>query len=127
MLIVVIYVDDMIYIGNMQSEEFKLVLKREVEMTSLGLMKYFLGKQVVKSSQGICISCHKYATNILKRLLDKYKPIEAPIAIGKKLSKKDEGPKVNSTLYKSIVSILMYLTTIRLHLLYVVQFHFPYL
>ena len=45
-LIVCIYVDDIIYIGNMLLSEFKEAMKREFEMTSLGLMKYFLGIEV---------------------------------------------------------------------------------
>jgi hypothetical protein len=42
-LIVFLYVDDMIYIGNMMLEEFKHAMKIEFEMNDLELMKYFLG------------------------------------------------------------------------------------
>jgi hypothetical protein len=42
-LIVCLYVDDMIYTGNLLLNEFKAAMQSEFEMTDLGLMKYFLG------------------------------------------------------------------------------------
>jgi len=45
-LMVCLYVDDMIYTGNLMLEDFKTVMKKEFEMTDLGLMKYFLGLEV---------------------------------------------------------------------------------
>ena len=53
--------------------------------------------------------------------MDKCKPAETPIALGTKLTKNDDGPVVNATLYKQIVGILMYLTTTRPDLMYVVS------
>ena len=37
-LMVCIYVDDMVYTGNLMLEYFKTVMKKEFEMTDLGLM-----------------------------------------------------------------------------------------
>lgn len=45
-IIVCIYVDDIIYTGNMLLCEFKEAVKREFEIIDLGLMKYFLGIEV---------------------------------------------------------------------------------
>ena len=44
-LIVVLYVDDLIFIrnDNFIISKFKEALKSEFEMTNLGLLKYFLG------------------------------------------------------------------------------------
>jgi phage terminase large subunit GpA-like protein len=44
-LIAALYVDDLIFMGNMSRmvEEFKM---KEFKMTDLGLMKYFLGLEV---------------------------------------------------------------------------------
>ena len=50
--------------------------------------------------------------------MDKCKPIETPIAIGTKLTKNDDGPTINSTLYKRMVGSLMYLIAIRVDLMY---------
>ena len=71
---VCLYVDDMIYIGNLMLEDLKTDMKNEFEMTNLGLMKYFLGMEVTQTTQGIFICHHKYATNILQRFrMDKCK------------------------------------------------------
>lgn len=66
-MIVCLYVDDMIYTGNLQLERFKHAMKSEFEMTDLGIMKYFLGVEVDQSTNDIFVSQQKYATNIIKR------------------------------------------------------------
>ena len=45
MLIVVLYVDDVIFTGNdtYLIENFKTIMKEEFEMTDIGLLRYFLG------------------------------------------------------------------------------------
>jgi hypothetical protein len=63
MLVMCLYVDDLIYMGNDRSmfNEFKKSMMKEFDMTDLGLMHYFLGIEVVQSSDGIFISHKKYA------------------------------------------------------------------
>ena len=122
MLIVCCYVDDMIYIGKLIVEEFRTIMKNEFEMTSVGLMKYFLGLEVTQTDEGIFFCQRKYATYILQRLkMDKCKPTETPIPLGTKLTKNDDGTTINSTLYKRMVGNLIYLTTTRPDLMYVVS------
>lgn len=50
-LIVCIYVDDLLYTGNLHLEEFRLDMEREFEMTNLGHMKYFLGLEIEQLEQ----------------------------------------------------------------------------
>lgn len=50
------------------------------------------------------------------------KLVNIPIALGTKLSKKDEGPSVDSTFYKSLVGSLLYLTTTRPDILFATSF-----
>jgi hypothetical protein len=50
--------------------------------------------------------------------MEECNPTETPIPLGTKLSKKDEGPTVDSTLYKSLVGSLLYLTTTRPDIMY---------
>ena len=45
-LIICLYVDDLIFTGNLSIDEFKTTMKNEFDMTNLGLMKYFLGIEV---------------------------------------------------------------------------------
>ena len=76
---VCLYVDEMIYTGNLMLEEFNTVMKKEFEMIDLGLMKYFLILEVTQTDQGIFICQHKYAIDILQRYrMDKCKPAKTP-------------------------------------------------
>jgi hypothetical protein len=70
LLIVCLYVDDLIFTGNLSVEEFKTAMKTEFEMTDLGMMKYFLCIEVNQSKDGIFICQNNYENDILKRFWD---------------------------------------------------------
>ena len=55
-LVICLYVDDLIFIGDLSVSEFKKSMKIEFEMTDLGMMKYFLGIEVTQSKDGIFIN-----------------------------------------------------------------------
>ena len=69
MLIVVLYVDDVIFTGNDDYliENFKTVMKEEFQMTDMGLLRYFLGIEVEQDKSGIFISQAKYVNEVLER------------------------------------------------------------
>jgi hypothetical protein len=118
-LIVCLYVDDMIYTGNLELTNFKHAMRSEFEMTDLGIMKYFLGIEVDQTTKDIFFCQQKYAADILKRFrMEECNPVETPIPLGTKLSKKDEGPTMDSTLYKILVDNLLYLTATRPDIMY---------
>jgi hypothetical protein len=120
-LILCLYVDDMIYTGNMMLDAFRSAMKNEFEITDLGLMKYFLG--IEQSDHGIFISQQKYVAEVLKKFkMEKCKPANTRIALGTKLSKEDLGSVISCTLYKQLVGSLMYLTTTRPHITYATSF-----
>ena len=105
-LIVVLYVDDLIFTGNDKAliDEFIEAIKSEFEMTNLGLLKYCLGIEVKQMHDGIFISQEKYANQILERFkMQNNKIIQTQIEIALNLSKEDYRKSVNSTLYKSMV------------------------
>ena len=58
MLIVFLYVDDVIFTSNDDYliENFKTVMKDEFEMTNMGLLRYFLGIELVQNENEIFIS-----------------------------------------------------------------------
>ncbi|XP_056173615.1 uncharacterized mitochondrial protein AtMg00810-like [Syzygium oleosum] len=121
MLIVYLYVDDLIFTGNCDAmfKEFKKSMMDEFEMSDLGIMHYFLGIEVVQSSDGIFISQKKYVGEILDRFQMKdCNPVNTLIEFGLKLHKDHEGKKVDSKLYKQIVGSLMYLTATRPDIMY---------
>ena len=61
--------DDLILTRNYDAlfQEFKRSMMKEFEMMDLEFMHYFLGIEVVLSSQGIFMSQKKYAVEILER------------------------------------------------------------
>ncbi|WJZ87437.1 hypothetical protein VitviT2T_006816 [Vitis vinifera] len=122
-LIVSLYVDDLIFIGNDESMfvKFKNSMKLEFDMTDLGKMKYFLGMEVLQNSEGIYISQRKYAKEVLERFgMEKSNSVKNPIVPGDRLTKNEGRVKVDATKYKQLVGSLMYLTATRPDLMYVV-------
>ncbi|KAM2065116.1 hypothetical protein EV1_027912 [Malus domestica] len=122
-LIVCLYVDDLIFTGSDPSifEEFKRVMTKEFEMTDIGLMAYYLGIEVKQNEEGIFISQESYVKEILKKFkMDDCKPISTPMECGVKLTKHDEGERVDPTFFKSLVGSLRYLTCTRPDILYAV-------
>ena len=53
-LIVSVYVDDLLIIGNQEKlvEKFKINMKNKFEMNELGSLPYFLGMEITQSKQG---------------------------------------------------------------------------
>jgi Reverse transcriptase (RNA-dependent DNA polymerase) len=90
LLIVALYVDDLIFMGNNQSliNEFKKVMKLEFEMTYLGMMMYFLGLEIKQEKSGIFVSQGAYARKILQKFgMHDCNPVATPMELGAKLSK----------------------------------------
>ena len=80
-LIIVLYVDDMILIGDDQLiNSCKEDLAKEFEMKDMGLMHYFLGMEVWQGDGELFISQDKYANEILRRFhMESNKPMETPL------------------------------------------------
>lgn len=121
LLIVSLYVDDLIFIGNDEDmfKRFKESMKKEFDMTNLGKMRYFLGVEVVQNSDGIFIGQRKYAREVLERFgMKQSNSVYNPIVPGCKLSKDGSGAGIDATMYKQMVGSLMYLTATRPDLMY---------
>ena len=115
-ILVALYVDDLIFSGNNDEmiEEFKSTMTREFEMTDFGLLKFFLGLEVKQGETGIFISQEKYTKEILKKYkMENCNPVSTPMEPGAKLSKYDEGERVDTNRYRSLVGSLRYLTCTR--------------
>jgi hypothetical protein len=101
-LIVVVYVDDIIFGGNMNKmcQEFAIEMQKEFEMSMLGELSFFLGLHISQFDKGIFISQTKYIKEMLKKFRMEYcAPVNTPMVTGCKLSKDDESPEENQTLY----------------------------
>ncbi|RVX05106.1 Retrovirus-related Pol polyprotein from transposon RE1 [Vitis vinifera] len=78
----IVYVDDMVVTGNDPEERKALqnYLSREFEMKDLGPLKYFLGIEVSRSSEGIFLSQRKYALDLLQETkMSGCQPVNTPI------------------------------------------------
>eukprot|EP00253_Pinus_taeda_P025863 PITA_25863 len=103
-LIVVLYVDDVIFTGNDNQliKNFKSVMKEEFEMTDMGFLRYFLGIEVVQNEKGIFISQARYVDQVLSRFnMEECKAAITPTVMGLKLSREDSSKDFDPSLYKN--------------------------
>ena len=115
-LVISLYVGDLLVTGNNAAliDEFKLEMMKVFEMTNLGLMTYFLGKEIKQSQDEVFICQKKYAKEILKKFhMEDCKSMSTPMNQKEKLSKEDETEKVDGAHFRSFFGCLMYLSETR--------------
>eukprot|EP00253_Pinus_taeda_P031677 PITA_31677 len=122
-LIIVLYVDDLILIGDDQLIiSFKEDHAREFEMKDMDLMHYFLGMEVWQKDGELFVSQGKSANEILRRFhMEKCKPMQTPLAGKWRKENATSGEVVEATVHSQLVSSLMYLVNTRENLCYVVN------
>ena len=123
LLILVVYVDDIIFGSNEESmnQSFSLVMQKEFEMSLLGELTYFLGLQIQKNEGFIFLSQTKYLKQILKKYgMEDSKPVCTPMFTGCSLSANDECVGVHQPTYRSMIGSLLYLTGTRPDIMHVV-------
>eukprot|EP00253_Pinus_taeda_P022186 PITA_22186 len=82
----------------------------------------FTGIEVVQNEKGIFISQARYVDQILSRFsMEECKAAITPTVMGLKLSREDSSKDFDPNLYKSIVGSLMYLTATRPDIMYAVS------
>ncbi|XP_044461807.1 uncharacterized mitochondrial protein AtMg00810-like [Mangifera indica] len=119
-----LYVDDLFVIGNNEElmQQFKAQMMKVFEMTDLGEMPYFLGIEIQQSQQGIFISQQKSAKEVFMKFnMKNCRSISTPLMQNEKLRKDDKAEKVNESLYRSLISCLMYLTVTRPDIMFAVS------
>nr|GEW61157.1 ribonuclease H-like domain-containing protein [Tanacetum cinerariifolium] len=124
---VLVYVDDIVLTGNNFNEVEKLKdhLKSKFMIKDLGVLKYFLGIEILPADFGLCLSQRKYCLEILHEFgLLGAKPmntlIEQKVSIAFESSSKY--PLLdNITEYQKLVGKLIYLTLTRPDISYVVH------
>ncbi|KAM2555190.1 hypothetical protein TB2_019236 [Malus domestica] len=121
---VLIYVDDMIITGNDEEaiRDLKLFLHTHFRIKDLGPLKYFLGVEVARSSQGISISQRKYTLDIFDEAgLLGAKPAKFPMEENMKLSPTEGQILHDASKYRRLVGKLIYLTITRPEISYAVH------
>ncbi|KAK1422393.1 hypothetical protein QVD17_25482 [Tagetes erecta] len=119
----IIYVDDMILTGNDEEEMIRLKknLFTEFEMKDMGRLKYFLGIEVLRSTQGIFICQKRYILDLLAEtgMID-CKPAETPMIANHKLHIDLEAELADKERYQRLVGKLIYLSHTRPDIAYAV-------
>ena len=90
-------------------------------MKDLGHLSYFLGFEITHSTNGLYITQAKYAYDLLSWAgLTDSKTVDTPIELNAHLTHSKGKPLSNPSLYKQLVSSLVYLTVTRPDISYVV-------
>ncbi|GJU00110.1 putative ribonuclease H-like domain-containing protein [Tanacetum coccineum] len=122
-LLVQVYVDD-INFGFTKKElctEFEKLMHKKFQMSSMGKLTFFLGLQVTQKDDGIFISQDKYVNEILKKFgFSTVKTVSTPMGTSKPLMKDENAEDIDVHLYRSMIGSLMYLTSSRPDIMFVV-------
>ena len=119
-----VYVDDIILTGNDPKLciDFKSYLDPCFHIKDLGALKYFLGIEVARDTQGVFLCQRKYAMEIIDECgLLGSKPIDSPIELNHKLALASRKPLSNPTQYCHLIGRLIYLTITRPELSYAIH------
>jgi hypothetical protein len=119
-----VYVDDVAIASNDTKAvfDFIVLLNDRFHLKDLGHLKYFLGLEIDRSTEGISVCQRKYALEVLEDSgLLAVKPVTFPIEQNLKLSKEEGHLLSDSTSYRRLVGRLLYLTITRLDIAYSMQ------
>ncbi|GJR57846.1 retrovirus-related pol polyprotein from transposon TNT 1-94 [Tanacetum coccineum] len=122
-LLVQIYVDDIIFAST--NPEFCELFANETslkfKMSMMEKMSFFLRLQISQNPRGIFINQSIYALQIIKKYgMDSSDPIDTPMVERTKLDEDPQGIPVDPTRYRGMVGSLMYLTSSRSDIVFVV-------
>ena len=91
-------------------------------MTDLEDLHHFLRISITRSANGLFLSQHQYAVDLLQRAgMAECHFVATPVDTQSKLSATDGAPVADVTQYHSLVGALQYLTLTRSDLAYAVQ------
>ena len=123
MIVAQVYVDVIIFgsIKDKLAHNFSKLMQAEFKMSMIGELNHFLGLQICQQESGIFISQSKYAKNLVKKFdLESTSLVRTLMSPNVKLTvdflgkRVDSlGKNVDSSLYRSMISSLIYLTTSR--------------
>nr|GEW42308.1 ribonuclease H-like domain-containing protein [Tanacetum cinerariifolium] len=103
---------------------FEKLMHENFQMSSMGELTFFLGLQVNQKKDGIFISQDKTVAKFLKKIgFTEIKTASTPMETQKPLLKDEGGKEVDVHMYRSMIGSLMYLTSSRLDIIFVV---YPY-
>lgn len=130
LVIILVYVDDLLITGNDYKliQETKQILHHHFKIKDLGELKYFLGIEFCRSTQGIVMNQRKYALELISDAgLTGARPSLTPLECNVKLTNADFIQDVTDELfvdisrYQRMIGKLLYLTNTRPDIAFSVQ------
>nr|GEX02957.1 hypothetical protein [Tanacetum cinerariifolium] len=122
-LLVQVYADDIIFSSTKKElcNVFGKMMHEKFQMGYMGELTFFLGFQVKQKQDRIFISQDKYVTKIIKKYrFSKVRNASTPIETQKPLLKDEDDEEVDVHMYRSMISLLMYLTSLRPDIMFAV-------
>ncbi|XP_023903517.2 uncharacterized mitochondrial protein AtMg00810-like [Quercus suber] len=116
MIIILVYVDDILIASNDVDavNVFKQFLDSKFKLKDLGTLKYFLGLEVARTSNGISLCHRKYTLDFLSDAgMLACKPTSIPMNQLAKFSSSIGDAVPDASLYRRLIGRLLYLTLTR--------------
>ena len=86
-------------------------MQAKFETSMIGELNHFLGLHILQQESSIFISQYKYAKNLMKKFgLESTSSVRTPISSNVKLTVDLLGKNVDSSLYRSMMGNILYLT-----------------
>lgn len=123
--ILVVYVDDIILTSNDHKgiDQIKRQLSIEFEVKDIGSLRYFLGMEVARTSNDLCISQRKYILDLLNETgMLECKPAVTPLESGYKPKESCDNTPTDRLRYQQLAGKLIYLSHTRPDICYAVSF-----
>ena len=116
LIVAQVYVDDIIF-GSTNDElaqSFSRLMQAKFEISMIRELTHYLGLQICQQKLGILIFQSKYAKNLVKKFgLESTSSVRTLMSPNVKLTIDLFGKSVDTFLYRSMISSLLYLTASR--------------
>jgi hypothetical protein len=115
-LLVQIYVDDIIFgdSSHVLVSSFQKMMEKELQMSMMGELTFFLGIQVKQTKQCIFVHQAKYMKDLMKKFnMAELKPVSTSMSTATTLDPDENGDAVDQREYMSMIGSLQYLTVTR--------------
>jgi hypothetical protein len=113
LLLVLIYVDDVIFGGSFHSlvSSFQEMMENELQMSMMRELTFFLGIQLKQTKQGTFMHQAKYMMDLIKKFnMAELKPVSMPMSMATSLGPDEDGKVADKREYRSMIDSLLYLT-----------------
>jgi hypothetical protein len=123
-MFLLIYVDDIIIVSSIPTaiDELLQLLGTDFAVKDLGPLHYFLGIEVIPVKDGLLLFQQRYIRDLLSKTnMTEAKPVSSPMASSSTLFAYTCDPMEDTTLYRSVVGSLQYLSLTRPDLAFAVS------